>query len=829
MNFKTTYILFGILAVMLVALGFALWFDPTPPNTSAFIFPSVKDPKSPVETEQITRVEIERERPQQEHIVLVKDPETKRWEITQPRTLRADPAEIRALIDEVLQAKREEADRPANVKQWGLEPPAATITLSKDDRSLELKVGDVSPGTTSAVIYVLSSDRAKEPLAVKKNAMGSVLKGLSEFRQRDLLAGDVKLVKLSEGKKEPVELKKIEEGRWKYVKPAYGDADVEGDTAAPPAGALPKPLNGVRALLNDLTGLRVQVNPAGKEDDFVADGVTDFAKYGLDPAKNEKLLRIDIERSGDKPEKVGLLVAVDKKADDKGEKYYARRTDEDTVVRVAAKPVDAIRELLDKPDALRDRHLVSFGRLRQPDAIDVKNGSGLLEFRRPDAGKPWQLYLGDKVYTVDTTQFNTLLNQFTENNRLQTFEPAGAKESELGLDKSDFVVSFWIDGLAKDDKKDEKKDDKKDEKKDDKKDEKKDEKKEPAKPKLKDPAKPDVKLTFGREKGELVAVKRQVGDEVMLAQVPLSVLKAVREGPLAYLDKTLPKFEDAFPIDKNVTKVVIDRGTTYEIVKETKDGKDTWKIKKPTELDGRNADPQAITAILGGLNRLTALKLISEKPGDELLRLYGLKPPQTKVTLTLTKDGKDTTYEYEFGKEHDSDKNAVYARQSQRDIVFTVDKTVLTPLQGDLQDPVVFRFDAGKVTGLKMTGWYEFQAEPFVLDLERKEGSQWVAKNRPNFKVDAVKVRRFLDDLSHLRAERFVGKPKPEYELEVPKGALTVEITVENEKEPYLLTVGKLDADKGFFATTNRLKDEVIQVRREIFEGPKPKPSYFSP
>src|SRR5262249_34224438 len=153
----------------------------------------------------------------------------------------------------------------------------------------------------------------------------------------------------------------------------------------------------------------------------------------------------------------------------------------------------------------------------------------------------------------------------------------------------------------------------------------------------------------GRVKDDLVAVKRQVGDDTALLEVPETVLKAVREGPLAYLDKALPKFEDGFPVDKNVTKLVIERGTTYEIVKETKDKQDTWKIKKPTEQDGRNADPQAVGAILGALNRLTALKLVSDKPGDELLRSYGLKPPQTKVTVTVTKDGKDTAYEYEFG------------------------------------------------------------------------------------------------------------------------------------------------------------------------------------
>jgi hypothetical protein len=41
--------------------------------------------------------------------------------------------------------------------------------------------------------------------------------------------------------------------------------------------------------------------------------------------------------------------------------------------------------------------------------------------------------------------------------------------------------------------------------------------------------------------------------------------------------------------------------------------------------------------------------------------------------------------------------------------------------------------------------------------------------------------------------------------------------------------VGKADGDKGYFATSDRLKGDVFNVPKMIFDGPKSKPAYFSP
>ena len=66
MNFKTTYVLFGILFVMLVAFTVVVWrYGAETTDTSSYLLPSVHDPASPVKAEDVTSVEIRRTEPAQ--------------------------------------------------------------------------------------------------------------------------------------------------------------------------------------------------------------------------------------------------------------------------------------------------------------------------------------------------------------------------------------------------------------------------------------------------------------------------------------------------------------------------------------------------------------------------------------------------------------------------------------------------------------------------------------------------------------------------------------------------------------------------------------------
>jgi hypothetical protein len=149
-----------------------------------------------------------------------------------------------------------------------------------------------------------------------------------------------------------------------------------------------------------------------------------------------------------------------------------------------------------------------------------------------------------------------------------------------------------------------------------------------------------------------------------------------------------------------------------------------------------------------------------------------------------------------------------------------------------------------------MVGWKNVTGAVYELEVERKDASVWSVKKPAGFDIDATKLRGLLDDLSHLRAEKFVSRDarlKAAFDAKVKAGnhVLTVTLTVEDEKEPLSLTVvnlnvpmdkedEKLGADRGYYASTPKLPGDIFLLPKNrdgkpLFEGPMSKPTYFSP
>ena len=175
----------------------------------------------------------------------------------------------------------------------------------------------------------------------------------------------------------------------------------------------------------------------------------------------------------------------------------------------------------------------------------------------------------------------------------------------------------------------------------------------------------------------------------------------------------------------------------------------------------------------------------------------------------------------------------MYSRQSQRpNLIFTVPKSVLEGLPTDILDPVVFTPDLDKVKKVTLTGWQDVVGSPLTMEFEQKDKKWEVVKGLPKDKFDAAKLPTLLNNLHECRAVSFVtftSGPRPEQKLDPAAGALVIELTVEGEAKPITLTIGKLDGDKGYFATSNRLPGDVFLVPKTMFEGVKSKPAYFNP
>jgi hypothetical protein len=843
MNFRTTYILFGVLLVVIGLFAFALWWDPTARKTpTKYLLDVPRDKDNVAKTDDVTRVEIDRREPKAEKIVFERDGNSDRWTITSPRKLRADSRAVDALIQQLQNATREDkTDEAPNLAAWGLDPPQAVVTMRKKDKEYGLNLGKTN---ASGEVYVLNPyEDPKKPVVVKESRLSDALKVLDAFRDGELLAasaGEIQTVGLGRGKDIDVAWKKDDRGRWVYTEPKnYGDAESGPETASPGAEKAPGSMSTV---LNDVAALKVE-----KDDKAPAyiDDVSDFGKYNLGPT--DEVFRIKVTRQEAAGKDGGgprtLLVGVGEETEKSSGKYYARLDGDSTVVRVSAKDVGPLLKLQKSPEAVRDRILVRLD--GPPSAVRITNGYGEFDLFRTGAARPplpfdhpglpppteqWTLWRDGAPRPVDAkvmaapAALVNLLRQKGQPPVIEGFidvkdkEELAKEEKKFGLDRPRAVVSLWSDedGVKDADKKDDKK-----------------------KPELKSKA-PTYRLSFGDPVAEgdkkLVAVKREVhpkdGDPVVtLVKITETALDEVRKGPMAYMDRTLERFTDSgLPPWKGVTKVVIRHGD--KVVEAARDKDDApWKIVKPEDRAGREAEKAKVEDLLGTINRLSAQQLVEEKAkDDDLDKKYGLKAPQARVEITVKKDDKPVTYD--FGK--DASDGGVYAKQSQRDTIFTVAKTLVSSLPSDLLDPVLFTLDVDKVRKVKLTGWQKLVGSPVTLEFERKDkSSPWEVKKGPDkFKLDAGKLETLLNDLHPCRAERFVEfksgpKPNPKYKLEPADDALAVEITVEGEEKPITLTVGD-KADDGFYAMTSRTDGDVVVLPTRTFTRVKEKPAYFS-
>jgi hypothetical protein len=753
--------------------------------------------------------------------------------MTEPYRLRTDSYTVNNLVSQVANAEREKSDMSSSLDDYDLRQPPVVVTLKKGDREWKLNVGKQS-SSAGGVVYVSSAAKPNEPMAVKKTGLDLVFKKVNDFRSKDLLSADANnttAVQL-DAKDKVVALEQTSEGRWRFQKPPHGPANFEGSTEPLPAAG-EKKITGVRDLLTDARDLRVET-----DGDFLAEGVSDAdlaGKYGLEKGKPETLrVEVKVTPGGGEARTEALLIGKtapkpeekkddkkdtskeEKKPADKGtEYYYARLESENAVVRVPAPKVKPLLDVVANSEPLRSHDLVNVGGTGKIHAVDVQAGGPTVKLRQVDG--QWKLFYNGARAT-DANAVRDLIDAITGKNAVKTF---GDKEDGLGFDKPNAVVSVWIDGIKKEEpKKDE--------------DKKEGEKKEEA-PKDKEPSlksdKPTVKLTFGKvESGPgIVYVLREAGPDRSVVTVSEATLTKVKAEPMAYLDRKLPTFaKNVFDPAENVTKLTVQRGgQTWELTRDPADKK--WKGVQPPALAERGPNEAGIGEVLHDLAGLRAEKIIAEKPDEKTLEpLYGLGSPKVKVTVTVKKDDKTEDWVYFFGNAKEGT-NSVFARMSQEDIIFLVPKITEEHLtSAELRDLTVLDFDPTKVKAAKITGWSVLN-NPVTLELTRDKANEWKATAPKDFTPDGVVVERFIGNLAHLQGSRFVTKSAAEAGLDVNKGALKVEITVEGQP-PLEVIVSKGDpaTPDQLYATSSKLKGDVVQVPQLLFRDAQTSPQYFA-
>jgi hypothetical protein len=267
------------------------------------------------------------------------------WEIKQPVNTPADGATLDGIINQIAFAQPQQIIRVdgssdkdiANLKEWGLNPPAERVVIHTQNKQYELLVGRKMAINDS--IYARASGRKNEPVRIIPGAVKDALqKDLSDFRSRNVFDFDVdKATRVATriadtstttpGQQCEVDLK---DGKWTLQLPLVArtsDADVQ-------------------ALLNKFLAERAV--------DFVTDDASNLSQYGLtSPAAT---LTVTLKGENDKPGE-DMVLEIGGPVPNKPDQVYAQRLKSNSVFTLAKASVD---DLLKAVPNVRDRHVFPF-------------------------------------------------------------------------------------------------------------------------------------------------------------------------------------------------------------------------------------------------------------------------------------------------------------------------------------------------------------------------------------------------------------------------------------------------------------------------------------
>jgi hypothetical protein len=261
------------------------------------------------------------------------------WEIRKPVNTPADGAAVDSVVNQIafaqpqriIQVDGSSGKDTANLKEWGLIPPAERVVIHTQNKQYELLVGRKMAINDS--VYARASGRKNEPVRIIPNTVKDILqKDLSAFRSRNVFDFDLDKVTrvatrvadtaTTPGQQCEVDLK---DGKWTLQLPLVArasDADVQ-------------------ALLNKILAERAV--------DFVIDDASNLSPYGL----TSPTATLSVTLKTDEP----MVLEIGGPVPDKPDQVYAQRLKSNSVFTLTKGSVD---DLLKAVPNVRDRHVLPF-------------------------------------------------------------------------------------------------------------------------------------------------------------------------------------------------------------------------------------------------------------------------------------------------------------------------------------------------------------------------------------------------------------------------------------------------------------------------------------
>lgn len=368
MRWQTT----AVLAVILVALGAFYYVYEVRWGPEREKAETRKGRVFAAESADVTAAEIRR---QTETIRAVREGDG--WRLDAPVATRGDRGALEEMLTTVTTAKmdREIAAAPASLADFGLERPAATITLTlKDGKRLGLLLGSKNP--TGVWVYAKEPDKPAV-FVLPESVLRDTTKAVADYRDKTVLAFDRNAVSGAQivSREETLELA-LADGKWRLVRPVGLPAD---------GGA-------VGDFLDKLQGARVK--------EFVAESPPSLGPYGLD-----RPVRVEVVVGRDKDRATKALLLG--RGDEAKKGVFAMRPGEPSVLLLPDEVWTAVPKTV---AALRSKTFVEFDRDKVT-KVEVQGPRGTLSLARE--GTAWRITTPEQL-PADAVEVGVLLRKARE-------------------------------------------------------------------------------------------------------------------------------------------------------------------------------------------------------------------------------------------------------------------------------------------------------------------------------------------------------------------------------------------------------------------------------
>jgi hypothetical protein len=300
------------------------------------------------------------------------------WELVEPVRARAHRGNVESALAAFVTAKidREIVARPASLEEFGLDKPAAEVTLTlKDGKTLSVSLGGKNP----TGVWVYARERDKPAVFVLgESVLREATRPVADLRDRTVLTYDRKDVSSIEIVTSDTTMAVERDGpRWKLTRPVALRAD--------------------REVVDELVGrvLEVQVK------EFVDDAPKSLTPWGLDrPGRLTIVTGKDKDRTSR-----ALLVG---RFDDKKKGFYAMRPGEPSVLLIPEALWNSIPRTV---AALRDRSVVEVDR-DKIERIELENAHGKVALAHEDKGG-WKIVAPEPL-AADQSAAGSILARLSE-------------------------------------------------------------------------------------------------------------------------------------------------------------------------------------------------------------------------------------------------------------------------------------------------------------------------------------------------------------------------------------------------------------------------------